>query len=77
MLPAAAATTVVVTGNYRSWRHFVGTRATDAADVEVRSLAVAVLQLLQQTAPHVFADFRISDLGDGTRTAASPLVGEG
>ncbi len=77
LLPAAAATAVVVTGNYRSWRHFIGTRATDAADVEVRSLAVAILRLLQQSAPHVFADFRISRLPDGSRTAASPLVGEG
>ncbi len=40
-------------------------------------LAVAVLRLLQSEAPHVFADFRISTLSDGTETAASPLVGRG
>src|SRR6478609_3400005 len=77
LLPSASATALVVTGNYRAWRHFIGTRATDAADVELRGLAVAVLRLLQSEAPHVFADFRISRLADSTETAASPLLGEG
>ena len=40
-------------------------------------LAVALLLELQALAPNVFADFRISQLGDGTDVAASPLVGEG
>ena len=75
--PSASATALVVTGNYRAWRHFIGMRATDAADVELRGLAVAALRLLQSEAPHVFADFRISTLPDGTETAASPLLGEG
>ena len=77
VLPVASRTALVMTGNYRAWRHLIGTRATEAADVEIRGLAVALLEQLQQVAPHVFADFRISDLPDGTRLAASPLVGEG
>lgn len=74
VLPLATATDLVVTGNYRSWRHFVGMRATDPADVAIRTLAVAVLRQLQTVAPHSFADFRISALPDGTELAASPLV---
>jgi thymidylate synthase (FAD) len=77
VLPNATTTAIVVTGNYRAWRHFVGMRATEAADVEIRALAVAVLRELQDLAPNVFADFRISDLPDGTAVAASPLVGDG
>ena len=77
VLPNATTTAIVVTGNYRAWRHFVGMRVTEAADVEIRSLAVAVLRELQQLAPNVFADFRISELADGTAVAASPLVGDG
>ena len=77
VLPQAEATKLVVTGNFRAWRHFIGTRASDAADAEIRGLAVELLAQLQQLAPHVFADFRISELPDGTRAAASPLVGEG
>ena len=77
VLAQATPTKLVVTGNYRAWRHFIGMRASDAADAEIRGLAVAVLRELQAVAPHVFADFRVSDLPDGTQTAASPLVGDG
>ncbi len=77
LLPGATATAFVVTGNYRAWRHFIGMRATEAADIELRTLALIILRLLQKLAPAVFADFRISELPDGTELAASPLVGDG
>ncbi len=77
VLPNASSTAIVVTGNYRAWRHFIGMRATEAADVDIRGLAVALLVELQALAPNVFADFRVSRLADGTAVAASPLVGEG
>jgi thymidylate synthase (FAD) len=76
LLPAATETALVMTGNYRAWRHFVGMRATEAADVEIRTLAVGILRELQRVAPHVFADFRISLLPDGTELAASPWVAD-
>ena len=77
VLANSTSTAIVVTGNYRAWRHFIGMRATEAADVDIRGLAVAVLVELQALAPNVFADFRVSALPDGTAVAASPLVGEG
>ncbi len=77
VLPHAESTTLVVTGNFRAWRHFIGARATDAVDTDIRALAVEILRQLSVIAPNAFADFRISQLPDGTRTAASPLVGEG
>ena len=77
VLPNATSTAIVVSGNYRAWRHFIGMRATEAADVDIRGLAVALLVELQALAPNVFADFRVSTLADGSTVAASPLVGEG
>ncbi|MBN1093493.1 FAD-dependent thymidylate synthase [Blastococcus sp. TML/M2B] len=77
VLPAATETRIVVTGNYRAWRHFVAMRASEHADVELRALAIACLRELQRVAGNVFGDFRISALADGTHVAASPLVGEG
>ncbi|WP_111765563.1 FAD-dependent thymidylate synthase [Nakamurella deserti] len=77
VLTHATPTVLVVTGNLRAWRHFVGMRASDAADTEIRALAVTVLRELLQVAPHAFTDFRISQLPDGSETAASPLIGEG
>jgi thymidylate synthase (FAD) len=70
VLPNAAETKIVVTGNYRAWRHFVTMRATEAADVEIREVAIACLKELQRVAPNVFADFTISTLADGTEVAA-------
>jgi len=72
VLPNATETRIVVTGNYRAWRHFVATRASEHADVEIRELAIECLRQLQSVAPNVFADFRISPLRDGTEIAASP-----
>ncbi|MDK3257825.1 FAD-dependent thymidylate synthase [Blastococcus capsensis] len=77
VLPNATETRIVVTGNYRAWRHFVAMRASEHADVEIRELAIACLRELQRIAGNVFGDFRISALADGTEVAASPFVAEG
>ena len=77
VLPNATETRIVVTGNYRAWRHFVAMRATEHADVEIRELAVECLRELQKAAANVFADFTISTLPDGTEVASSPKVLEG
>jgi len=76
VLPNSTETRIVVTGNYRAWRHFIAMRATEAADVEIRQIAVACLRELQKVAPNVFADFTISTLADGTEIAASPYAWE-
>ncbi len=77
VLPNALETRVVVTGNYRAWRHFVAMRASEHADVEIRELAIACLRELRRVAGNVFDDFRISELPDGTEVAASPYATEG
>ncbi len=77
VLPHASETRIVMTGNYRAWRHFVAMRASEHADAEIRELAVACLRELQRVAGNVFGDFRLSTLADGSEVAASPLVGEG
>jgi thymidylate synthase (FAD) len=74
VLPNAAETRIVVTGNYRAWRHFIAMRATEHADVEIRELAVECLRQLQRVAPNVFRDFTISTLPDGTEVAGSPYA---
>ncbi len=76
VLPNATETRVVVTGNYRAWRHFIAMRASEHADVEIRRLAIECLRQLAGVAPAVFADFEISMLADGTEVATSPLATE-
>jgi thymidylate synthase (FAD) len=75
-LPNATETRIVVTGNYRAWRHFVAVRASEHADVEIRRLAIACLRELVDVAPAVFSDFHIAALADGSEVATSPLATE-
>jgi len=77
VLPGALETRIVVTGNYRAWRHFIAMRASEHADAEIREVALRCLRELQQVAGNVFDDFRISSLADGSEVAASPYVHEG
>lgn len=77
VLPNATETRIVVTGNYRAWRHFIAMRASEHADVEIRALAVECLRQLKEKAANVFADFEITVLDDGTEVAHSPYVTEG
>jgi thymidylate synthase (FAD) len=76
VLPNATETRIVVTGNYRAWRHFIAMRASEHADVEIRRLAIECLRQLVNTAPQVFSDFEISTLADGSEVATSPLATE-
>jgi thymidylate synthase (FAD) len=76
VLPNATETRIVVTGNYRAWRHFIAMRASEHADVEIRALAVECLRQLQKVAPNAFADFTISTLADDTEIAASAFAWE-
>jgi thymidylate synthase (FAD) len=77
VLPNATETRIVVTGNYRAWRHFIAMRGSEHADVEIRALAISCLRELNRVAPNVFADFEITSLPDGTEVASSPMVSEG
>ena len=69
VLSNATETKMMVTGNVRAWRHFIEQRASQFADLEIRRLAIMVLEVLQEEAPLLFQDFTISDFPDGTRIA--------
>jgi thymidylate synthase (FAD) len=73
VMPNATETRIVVTGNYRAWRHFIRMRASEHADVEIRCLAVEILRQLTQLAPSVFGDFEIYRLADGDEAARTTL----
>ncbi|ALC06158.1 Thymidylate synthase ThyX [Corynebacterium deserti GIMN1.010] len=74
VLPNATESRIVITGNFRTWRHFIGMRASEHADVEIRAVAVECLKKLKESAPTVFGDFEIETLSDGSQMATSPFV---
>ena len=70
VLPNATETKIFVTGNVRAWRHFIEMRGSPYADVEIRRIAIMVLEILQAEAPLLFGDFVVDTLPDGSKTAA-------
>lgn len=69
ILPNATETKIFVTANARAWRHFIELRCNEHAEVEIRKAAAAVLQVLQGAAPHLFGDYTLEPLADGTMAA--------
>jgi thymidylate synthase (FAD) len=72
VLPNATETKIFVTANARALRHFIEMRASRHAEVEIRKLAVKVLEIMQQEAPHIFNDYQLVPLPDGTFEATTP-----
>lgn len=63
VLPNCTETKIFVTGNARSWRHFLELRGSIHADAEIQRLAIAVLDVLQAESPNLFGDYTVSDQG--------------
>jgi thymidylate synthase (FAD) len=72
VLPNATETKIFVTANARALRHFIEMRASRHAEVEIRQLAVQVLQIMQKEAPNLFDDYTLTPLPDGTFEATTP-----
>lgn len=72
VLPNATETKIFVTANARALRHFIELRSSRHAETEIRKLAVAVLKVLQAEAPHLFGDYTLVPLPDGTFEATTP-----
>jgi thymidylate synthase (FAD) len=67
ILPNATETKIFVTGNARALRHFIELRGSEHAEVEIRKVAVRMLEIMREEAPNLFADYEIRTLPDGTR----------
>jgi thymidylate synthase (FAD) len=72
VLPNATETKIFVTANARALRHFIELRGTPDADVEIRAVAVQMLQILQEKAPNLFGDFSVAAAPDGTQVVTTP-----
>lgn len=72
VLPNATETKIFVTGNARALRHFVEMRGSEHADVEIRKVALAVLEIMRAEAPAMFSDYELKTMSDGTVYVATP-----
>jgi thymidylate synthase (FAD) len=72
VLPNATETKIFASANARALRHFIEMRASRHAETEIRKLAVQVLRVMQGEAPHLFGDYELHPLPDGTYEAITP-----
>lgn len=56
LLPNAATTRLIVSMNFRAWRHFLWLRCDKAAQWEIRAVAYDILRHLYRLSPAVFQD---------------------
>lgn len=69
VLPNATETKIFVTANARALRHFIELRCNEHAEVEIRKVAAEVLNVARTAAPHLFGDYILEPLPDGTVAA--------
>lgn len=58
VLPTCLKTELVMTANFREWRHFITLRRTKAAHPQIRPIAESILDILVQYAPGIFEDLK-------------------
>lgn len=68
VLPNETETWMTVTGNARSWRHFIEMRANEHAEVEIRRLALYIYLCLVASGTLIVNDYTLRRLSDGTDT---------
>ncbi|MGD0918789.1 MAG: FAD-dependent thymidylate synthase [Thermodesulfobacteriota bacterium] len=61
VLPNAVESQIVVSANFREWRHIIGLRGKVQAQWEIRKVAMEILKILRNHAPTVFEDFKIDE----------------
>jgi len=61
VLPNACASEIVMSANFREWRHIFGLRLSPRAQWEIRRVCMEMLKQLKQKAPVVFGDFVINE----------------
>lgn len=69
VLPNSTETKIVVTGNARAWRTMLELRSSEAAELEIRRMAITVLRVLQAEAPAFFSDFEVYEAEDRREAA--------
>lgn len=57
VLPNMTPTKITMTGNHRSWRHFLSLRGSLGADAEIRELALQIHQWGMEVEPALYRDF--------------------
>ncbi|MCK4835780.1 MAG: FAD-dependent thymidylate synthase [Candidatus Aminicenantes bacterium] len=61
ILPNAVESEIVITANFREWRHIFELRGGTEAQWEIRTIIIKILKILKKKAPAIFEDFIIDE----------------
>jgi thymidylate synthase (FAD) len=61
VLPNAVESEIVISANFREWRHILKERCDKSAQWEIREIALEILRILKSHAPAIFWDFEIDN----------------
>jgi len=61
VLPNATGSQIVMSANFREWRHIIGLRGKPQSQWEIRRAAIEILKILKNHAPTVFGDFEVDE----------------
>ena len=62
LAPIGLGTSIVVTGNLRSWRHIISMRTSQAAEEEIRIVADQIARICKKEYPNVFQDMEYDEI---------------
>ncbi len=61
VLPNAVESQIVVSANFREWRHIIDLRGKPQSQWEIKKVAIGILKILKKHAPNVFGDFEVDE----------------
>jgi len=59
VLPNAVESQILVSANFREWRHIIELRGKPQSQWEIRKAAIEILKILKNHAPTIFGDFEV------------------
>jgi thymidylate synthase (FAD) len=73
VLPNATESEIVITTNFREWRHIIELRGNLHAQWEIRRMIIKITEKLKEYAPNVFFDFKIDKINECIEKGNIPL----
>jgi thymidylate synthase (FAD) len=65
VLPNACTSEIVITANFREWRHIIKIRTSPKAQWEIRIVCTEIFKILKKHAPDCFSDIEIGKEANG------------
>ncbi len=64
VLPNAVESEIVITANFREWRHIFTLRGDRAAQWEIRKIVIEIFKILKELVPEILIDMDLSEDGE-------------